>query len=67
MAAITTEPIMLKNLPLIRGGGGGDIFEKRYDAHPPSWLVVSAGQQKRSQKLGDFFCRQEFRFWQYKW
>ena len=26
----------------------------RYDAHPPSWLVVLAGQQKRSQKLGDF-------------
>ena len=33
----------------------GAILEKRYDAHPPSWLVVSAGQQKRFQKLGDFF------------
>ena len=30
------------------------ILEKRYDAHPPSWLVVSASQQKRTQKLGDF-------------
>ena len=34
----------------------GAILEKRYDAHPPSWLVVLAGQQKRSQKLGDFFA-----------
>ena len=38
-----------------RGGGGG-IFKKRYDAHPPSWPVVSAGQQERSQKLWDFFA-----------
>ncbi len=34
----------------------GAILEKRYDAHPPSWLVVLAGQQKRSQKLGNFFA-----------
>ena len=34
---------------------GGGILEKRYDAHPPSWLVVSAGQQKRFQKLGVYF------------
>ena len=34
----------------------GAIFEKRYDAHPPSWLVVWASQQNRSQKLGDFFA-----------
>ncbi len=33
----------------------GAILEKRCDVHPPSWLVVSAGQQKRFQKLGDFF------------
>ena len=38
-------------------GGGGGILEKRYDAHPPSWLVVLAGQQKRSQELGDFFLQ----------
>ena len=31
------------------GGGGGGILEKRYDAHPPSWLVVLAGQQKGSK------------------
>ena len=43
------------------GGGGGGIPEKRYDAHPPSWLVVSAGQQKRIHKLGDFFADEEFR------
>ena len=24
--------------------------------HPPSWLVVLVGQQKRSQKLGDIFA-----------
>ena len=35
--------------------GPGVILEKRYNAHPPSWLVVLAGQQKRFQKLGDFF------------
>ena len=40
----------------------GAILEKRYDAHPPSWLVVSAGQQKRSQKLGDFFADKSFDF-----
>ena len=38
----------------------GAILEKRYDAHPPSRLVVSAGQQKRSQKLGDFFADPDF-------
>ena len=44
-----------------RGEGGG-IFEKSYDAHPPSWLVVLAGQQKRSQKLGDFFAGKSLDF-----
>ena len=37
-------------------GYRGAIFEKRYDAHPPSLLVVWASQQKRSQKLGDFLA-----------
>ena len=45
-----------KNIHFLRGA----ILEKRYNVHPPSWLVVLAGQQKRSKKLGDFFCRQEF-------
>ena len=44
------------------GGGGGGIFEKRYDAHPQSWLVVSAGQQKSSEKLGEFFVGKSLDF-----
>ena len=34
----------------------GATLEKRYDAHPPSWLVVSAGQQ------GDFFADKSLNF-----
>ena len=40
----------------------GAILEKRYDAHPPSFLVVLAGQQKRAQKLGDFFAGKSLDF-----
>ena len=39
------------------GTRSGAILEKRYDAHPLSWLIVSAGQQKSSQKLRDFFLQ----------